>query len=295
LERNDGLLVPYWLGTSSNNLIKELLQQHAFQMHDDIRVLLENNSIDKNIDTNVVFPDLDTDSDALWNLLVFSGYLKASRPGPLKMGETPPPYRLSVPNREVMEVYRTTFQSWLKKGLLSQGGDSNLLLARLLEGDHIGFEEQLQKFALTLPSYHDVRGAEPEKFYHGMLIGLLASLEPAYEVRSNRESGQGRPDVMIKPRQTGKPGVILELKSARKKQRTLTQAMAEGLQQLEENDYAAELRAAGVLKISQMAVAFDGKKVKVLPKGAKLPKKKATAKGKSAKKTTKVAGRKTKR
>jgi hypothetical protein len=112
-------------------------------------------------------------------------------------------------------------------------------------------------------SYHDIGGPDPERFYHGLVIGLLAALEPDYEVRSNRESGNGRPDVLIRPRRAGKPGVVLELKAARKGERTMKQALNEGLRQLQENDYAAELRAAGVEKIHRMAIAFDGKKVLV--------------------------------
>jgi PD-(D/E)XK nuclease superfamily len=147
----------------------------------------------------------------------------------------------------------------------------------------------LQKFAATLPSYHDVKGAKPETFYHGMMIGLLASLEPDYEVRSNRESGNGRPDVLIKPRIAGKPGAVLELKAARQGVKTIERAMAEGLKQFADNDYAAELRNAGVEKIAQMVVAFDGKRVMVLPSGAKPPKKKSAAKrmGEAVKKAAK--------
>lgn len=273
LERNDGILSPYWVGTSSNTLIKELLQHHAFRVQDDIQTLLEGGTIEKPVDTNVVFPELKDDPNALWNLLVFAGYLKASIPPNRTRGLDRPTFLLSIPNREVTGVYRTTFQSWLSNGLLSQGGNIDALLNNLLQGEASDFEEQLQSFASGLPSYHDVKGAKPETFYHGMMIGLLASLEPHYEVRSNRESGDGRPDVLIKPRQPGKPGVILELKSARKGQKTIEQAMTEGLAQLESHDYAAELRAAGVQKIQQMAVAFDGKRVMVLPKGAKPPKK----------------------
>lgn len=126
-----------------------------------------------------------------------------------------------------------------------------------------------------------------------MMIGLLASLEPDYEVRSNRESGEGRPDVLIKPRQAGKPGAVLELKAARQGVTTLERAMADGLRQFEDNDHAAELRNAGVEKISQMVVAFDGKRVMVLPKGATPPKKKAVKKaGAKAKKATKKATKK---
>ena len=222
--------------------------------------------------------EVKNDPEVLWSLLVFSGYLKASPSGPSVLGKPRPPFRLSIPNQEVAEVYQSTFQSWMNSALGTHGGGVRALLAALLEGDALEVEDQLQGFATNLPSYHDVKGVKPETFYHGMMIGLLASLEPDYEVRSNRESGNGRPDALIKPRRAGKPGVVLEIKTARKSQRSIEAAMAEGLAQLEANDYAAELRAAGVEKISQMVVAFDGKRVMVLPKGAKPPKKKATKK-----------------
>lgn len=278
LSRNDRNVIPYWVGTSSNALIKELLQHHAFGIQREMQTLLEGGYVEKHIHEYIAFPELREDKDTLWNLLVFSGYLRASRPGPPILGVPPPAYRLSIPNQEVAEVYRTSFQSWMKKGLLSQGGELDVLLTKLLEEDAFGFERQLQKFAATLPSYHDVEGAEPEKFYQGMMIGLLASLEPDYEVRSNRESGNGRPDVLIKPRYAGKPGAVLELKAARAGVKTIERAMAEGLKQFAENDYAAELRNAGVEKIAQMVVAFDGKRVMVLPKGAKPPRKSAAKK-----------------
>ena len=163
------------------------------------------------------------------------------------------------------------------------------MLGALLEGNAHTFELQLQKFAASLPSYHDVEGTEPETFYQGMMIGLLAGLEPDYEVRSNRESGNGRPDVLIKPRRPGKPGVVLELKAARQGVKTIERAMAEGLAQLKANDYGAELRAAGVEKIREMVVAFDGKRVMVLPKGAKPPKKKSAVKKKASESSKKAA------
>ncbi len=283
-------LIPYWVNTSSNTLIKELLQVHAFTVQEDIEKLLEGGFIEKKLDENVAFPDLRKAPEALWNLLVFAGYLKAVPAGPV-MYSAPPPYRLSIPNREVAEVYRSSFKSWMDEALTSQGSALTFLLKALLAGDALRFEVQLQKFALTLPSYHDVGGAEPETFYQGLMIGLLAALVPEYEVRSNREQADGRPDVLIKPRQTGKPGVILELKSAREGVTTIENAMTEGLKQLEDHDYAVELRDAGVTKISQMVIAFDGKRVMVLPKGAPPPKKKRATK-KAAKKTSKKATKK---
>lgn len=285
LAREDKVLVPHWVGTSSNTLIKELLQRHAFKVQADIQTLLEGGAIEKKIDTNVVFPELETYPNALWNLLVFSGYLKASSGGPYVIGEPLPPYRLAIPNREVAEVYQTTFQLWVDKGLSQSGGDLVALTNALLAGNAERLQAQLETLCTYMLSYHDLGGPEPERFYQGFMIGLLAALEPMYEVRSNRESGNGRPDVLIKPRQTGKPGVILELKAARKGQRTMTQALKDGLKQLDENDYAAELRAAGVEKIHEMVIAFDGKQVKVLLKGAKM-KKSATKKNVTSKKTS---------
>lgn len=287
LSRSTKELEPHWVGTSSNLLIQELLQRHAFSLQREMQTLLEGGAIEKHVQDHVVFPELDTQKDTLWSLLVFSGYLRAARPGPPVPGQPRPPYRLSIPNEEVAGVYRTTFQTWMNESLKAQNSELDTLLTRLLEGDAPRFEQQLQKFAATLPSYHDVEGAEPETFYHGMMIGLLASLSPAYEVRSNRESGAGRPDVLIKPRQPGRPGVILELKSARKGRRTIEAAVREGLGQLEAKDYAAEMRAAGVQTIRELVVAFDGKRVMVLSKGAKLPQARRNTTKKSTKKPAK--------
>jgi hypothetical protein len=99
------------------------------------------------------------------------------------------------------------------------------------------------------------------------VVGLLAVLEPGHQVRSNRESGKGRSDVMIRPIQPGKPGVVLELKVARAGKKTLDQAPAEGLAQLQAKDYAAELRAAGATPVHRFVVAFDGKEVRVRAAG----------------------------
>lgn len=288
LSRNDRNVIPYWVGTSSNTLIKELLQHHAFGVQREMQSLLEGGYIEEEIDENIAFPELTRRVRSFWNLLIFTGYLRASRPGPPIPGEDRPPFRLSIPNREIAEVYRSTFQGWMDDALLAHGASLKELLTALLEGNAPVFERLLQKFAATLPSYHDVEGADPEKFYHGMIIGLLASLEPHYEVRSNRESGDGRPDVLIKPRHAGKPGAVLELKAAQPGQKTIEKAIAEGLAQFAKNDYAAELRHAGVEKIAQMVIAFDGKRVMVLPKGAKPPTRKSTKKKTSTVKKTRA-------
>ncbi len=206
-------LVPYWVGTSANDLVKELILHHAFEVHGDMETLLARGGIQKKIDANVVLPDLRRSPQTLWSLLVFSGYLRAE-PGPAVAGKPRPPARLSIPNEEVFEVYRTTFQSWMDEGLRAQGGAADALLGALLQGDAEHLEDELQRLAAHVMSYHDGGGRTPERFYHGLMLGLLAGLEPDYEVRSNRESGTGRPDVWVKPRTAGKAAVVLELKTA---------------------------------------------------------------------------------
>jgi hypothetical protein len=255
----DKLLRAYWVSTSSNDLIREALSRHALQVEGALEALLEGGSIEQRLDEDVALDDLGRRASALWSLLVMAGYLKAE-PAEAPPGEVPP-YRLSIPNREVREVYTSTFQDWLSQRLGGVGGVGALTRA-LLEGDAEGLEELLSSFTMSLLSYHDTR-LRPEQVYHAFVLGLLAALEPDYQVRSNRESGAGRPDVVLIPRRPGKPGVILELKVARRGKVTVKKALEEGLAQIKAKDYAAELRAAGAKPVHAFAVAFDGKKVRV--------------------------------
>jgi hypothetical protein len=253
---------PYWVSTSSNELIKELLVRHAERMQPELEALLDGQRVVRAVDENVAFPELARDTDAVWSLLVFSGYLKAEEHAPHgALG--PATFALSIPNLEVRQVYAGTFQVWMKERVHAGGGDVERLTRALLAGDAEAFEIQLQAFATHVLSYHDTGLPDPEKLYHGFILGLLAVLEPHYVVRSNRESGAGRPDVQIRPAVPDKPGVLLELKVARPGRSTLDEALARGLAQIARNGYAAELRAAGAQPIHAMAVAFDGKTVRV--------------------------------
>jgi Predicted AAA-ATPase/PD-(D/E)XK nuclease superfamily len=252
---------PYWLATSSNDLIRHVLEIRAARLQPLFGALLAGEGIERTIDENVVLDALETDDDALWSLLVFAGYL---RPELLPRGAGDRDrYRLTIPNREVRLVYADTFRRWIKARMQAHGGDLDALTHALLGGDAAGLERQLGALARDLLSYHDAGTPAPENLYHGFMLGLLAVLEPAYRVRSNRESGQGRPDVMISPARPGQPGVLLELKVARAGEKTLETALAEGLAQLANRGYEAELRAAGAEPIHAFAIAFDGKDVRV--------------------------------
>ena len=253
---------PYWLSTSSNDLIRDMLVRHAARMQPQLEALLAGQRVVRPIDENVAFQELAYDADAIWSLLVLSGYLKAEEHAPASaLG--PASYALSIPNVEVRQVYASTFQQWMKVRLREGGGDLERLTRALLAGDAGTFQDQLQAFATNVLSYHDTALPAPEKLYHGFILGLLTVLEPHHLVRSNRESGQGRPDVQVRPAVPGNPGVLLELKVARPGNTTLDEALAQGLAQIAQRGYAAELRAAGAQPIHALAVAFDGKTVRV--------------------------------
>ena len=261
LQHGEDMPAPYWLSTSSNDLVRELLEAYAFDLQPVFESLLQGGSVEVSLEDNVVLAEIHQSSDALWSLLVFSGYLKAEAAP--SDGERRRVYRLSIPNLEVREVYATTFRWWMEQRLRASGGSLSALTRALLDGDAETFEEELQGFVTNVLSYHDPGKLRPERVYHGFLVGLLAVMEPGHQVRSNRESGAGRPDVLIRPRRPGNPGVVLELKVARPGKKTLEQALDEGLTQLRTGDYDAELRAAGASPVHRLAVAFDGKTVRV--------------------------------
>ncbi len=254
----DKTLRPYWVSTSSNDLIREALAKHASEVRWEMETLLEGGFVEQRLDENVVLADLPRSKSTLFDLLVFSGYLKAERADPSAREEAA--YRLSIPNREVREVFTSTFARWMEQHLGGRREAMERLTRALFGGDAEALEEQLQTFLESAVSYHDL-GRAPEVAYHMFVLGLLTIMEPSYQVRSNREMGEGRPDVTIAPNEPGKPGAVLELKVARAGKKTPKKALEEGLAQIRSRDYTAELRARGAAPIYAFAVAFDGKRV----------------------------------
>jgi len=256
----------YWVNTSSNDLVREHLVRHALSVEADVRTLLEGGEIEKRVDENVVLSQVVEDPGALWSLLLFSGYLKARvLPGDPDQEAR---YGLSVPNLEVRTVYLRTFQRWMERQVPGHSAGVDALLRAMFSGDVERFEVLLEGFAQSIFSFHDQPSWDLEAVPHGFLLGLCAVLEGSHRVLSNRESGAGRPDVLVVPRVAGQPGVVLEIKVGRPGRKTLEQALAEGLNQLQNKDYGAELRAAGAEPIQAYAVAFLGKEVRVACAGS---------------------------
>ena len=168
-------------------------------------------------------------------------------------------YRLSIPNKEVRGTYTRTVESYFETKI--ENKQLEIMLKSLLEGEIEVFEEIFADYVLKALSFFDT-AADPEKVYHAFVMGLLLWLVPGYEVKSNRESGYGRYDIMIIPKDPQKLGFIIEFKKTRKKE-TLEAAIQSALDQIENRHYEAELLERGIRDYKKLAIAFKGKDVVV--------------------------------
>jgi hypothetical protein len=253
-------LQPHWVNTSSNLLVKKLLTNSDTAAKKDLELLLTGQAIQKEVMVDTLFADVEKNSETLWSFLLFSGYLKVTKQ------EITPDERLicdlMIPNKEVSFVYRKFISSWLTENL--QSTELNLLLKGLLEGDVDTFEEIFQEFVKNSMSSFDPTGTEPEKVYHTFVLGLLLQLSDRYQIRSNRESGYGRYDIMLIPKNKTFSGIIIEFKKANHhKKESLEKAVESALRQIEEKQYESELRSLGITTIFKYGIAFDGKEVLV--------------------------------
>ncbi len=254
--QKQGLLKPYWVNTSGNDLVKHLLARGSRQLKMDLESVIHNESITALIDENLVFRNLENDKNAVWSLLLFTGYFKIIH---IESKDVQSQCELAVPNKEIMSLYRDIIRNWLSEPL-----DNNQYLEFLLsltEGRVEEFADRLQRYLLETMSIFDASGHEPEKFYHGFVLGMMVSLSDTHEVKSNHESGYGRYDVLLIPKDPEQPGIILEFKTAREKKTTLKKAAADALRQINERQYSAELRRQGIHNILKIGLAFRGKQV----------------------------------
>jgi hypothetical protein len=245
-------LKTWWVNTSDNALVHELLLNRT-ELSTDIESLLQGIPIEREINEDVPLRDLR--GNHVWSLLLFSGYLRADA---VRFDEDQQWVTLSIPNKEVRSLWRNTFSHWLQSYL---GNVAPFHLA-LLEGNAVNLESMLSDMLLLHTSSHDVKQTQDEVFYHAFVLGLLVSMEKTHTVRSNREVGYGRSDVIITPKIPGLPGVVLEFKKL-EKDRTLAGMAEEALRQIGREKYAAELEAAGVTPIRKIGIAFTGKQVAV--------------------------------
>ncbi len=250
-------LKPYWLGTAGrNDLVRELLLKSA-DLQPQFTTLLAGGTIEVRIDENVVLRDMNPTD--VWSLLLFSGYLKAVDH---RQEGSRIQAKVAIPNQEVASIWQDSFVMWLEQ----VGGSVEPLHRALLTGNAEKVQDLLQKLLLRHVSSHDVAHTQDEAFYHAFVLGLLVTLEKTHLVRSNREDGLGRSDVLIVPKTPGQPGVVLEFKKQTGKG-SLTYHAAAALRQISAKGYGTELEVAGAVPIQKFGISFAGKEIVV--KGAK--------------------------
>jgi hypothetical protein len=256
--KRNGELRPYWVNTSDNRLIKDLMIKSSAMFKVQFELLLQGKPVSRLIDENFAFDDLADNESAIWSLLLFSGYLKAIQTIP---EGTKTNCILLSPNQEVIYLYKDTIQEWFIDRM-GQGQYHQFLMS-LVEGKIDDFAKILKQFLFETASVFDVKGKNPEKFYHGFVLGLVASLEKTHVIKSNRESGYGRYDVMIIPKNHAQLGIILEFKSVDDDIVSLEKAAHDALAQITERKYQVELQQIGISNILKVGLAFKGKEVSV--------------------------------
>lgn len=254
---------PYWMNTSSNKLVGRLIQEASPDVKIAMEDLLAGQEIITALDEETVFDQLDENDEAIWGLLLASGYLKVEEV--LQNDDEDSIYHLSLTNLEVKKEFRRMIRKWFK----NTSARYNDFIKALLLDDVNYMNRYMNQIALQTFSSFDTgkkpsKEAEPERFFHGFVLGMMVDLADQYRITANRESGLGRYDVIMEPLNSQRNAVVMEFKVFDPgKEKDLNETVKHALQQIIDKKYDTELLARGIQKenIRHYGFAFEGKKV----------------------------------
>ena len=253
----DRQLMPYWVNTSSNDLIK-LILKNSSTIKEQIERLLKGEEIEVKIDLETVITGIENREDNIWGLFVGTGYLKATRVVDLKRKI----YKVQIPNIEIECLFSDIIDDWFSNKVI--GNDLNSIMKDLVTLNLKEFMKKFQKLSIEMFSYMDVGENTAENFYHAFVLGMLVSLKDTYIVNSNRESGLGRYDIMLEPKDKNGNSFIMEFKVLENmEEKTIEETIENAKKQIEEKKYETSLKERGFINITKMVFAFNGKEVKI--------------------------------
>lgn len=252
----------YWVNTSSNSLIGKLIQKGTSDIKIAMEDLLEGKTIETAVDEEIIFEQLENNCEAVWSLLLACGYLKVNKASENGAGGN---YVLSLTNFEVKNMFRRLIQGWFGNASVRY----NDFIKALLSDDIDYMNQYMNQVALQTFSFFDIGKKpadqeEPERFYHGFVLGLMVELADKYRITSNRESGLGRYDIVLEPLKKNEMAYVIEFKVHKpKREKDLQETAENALRQIEEKNYDAELLARGIQeeRIRHLGFAFSGKTV----------------------------------
>lgn len=250
--RRQGFAKPYWSNTSSNSIVRELVEAADLSTKQEIERLIAGETIEKPIHEDITYEDIYESQDNLWNFLFFTGYLKKT--AERQDGENLY-MQMAIPNAEIRYIYRNTILSWFDKSVKAL--DRTPLYEAVIHGDATTLENILRRRLMESISFYDAA----EQFYHGFMVGMLSGLGD-YLLKSNREAGDGRPDLVMVPLDERMPVVIFEFKIA-KNFTLMEQGCKEALRQIEKRHYDAEYREEGYENYIKYGICFFKKSCKI--------------------------------
>ena len=250
-------LKQYWVNTSSNDLIKLILKK-SFTVKDKIEKLLREETIEVKIDLETVIVGIENNEDNIWGLMLGTGYLKVTEVVDLANKI----YKVALPNYEIKLLFEQIIDNWFRNKVM--GNDLQSILKDLITLNLEEYEKKFEKLVVEMFSYMDVGENTAENFYHAFVLGMLVGLKDTYYVNSNRESGMGRYDIMLEPKDKNGNSFIMEFKVLEdKEEKTIEETIENAKKQIEGKQYEQNLKERGFKNITKMVYAFKGKEVKM--------------------------------
>ena len=250
-------LKPYWVNTSSNDLIKMTLEKST-TLKEQMERLLKDEAIEATIDLETIIVGIENKEENIWGLMLQTGYLKVEETVSLEERR----YKVKLPNNEIKDLIRGIIREWFSNKVL--GNDLRSILQDLVSLNLKEFEKKFRVLVEEMFSYMDVGKNTAENFYHAFVLGILVGLKDTYYVNSNRESGFGRYDIMLEPKDKNGNSFIMEFKVMENmEEKTIEDTIENAKKQIEEKRYEENLKERGFTNITKMVYAFNGKEVKM--------------------------------